>query len=427
MSKSTLEQFIGKVRSEGLLTASHFYVVITPPFAWETQVSDIMMLCDSINLPSQTSASTDVRIFGENREHVYMPLYGQLFASFIVDRNMKVRRFFETWMDQVINRTTRTVGYYNNFVSNVDIFVTDKNAKVVYAIRCFEVFPKVLGDVRLDYASREILKISVDFSIKYWERLPVDENGNINENVDLRSLNIKSGIEKFSRDDFVRAGLFSIPTELSGSSLGFKSQGSTGLTGNFVKDISNIGLGFGSEANKSLTATYALIQSSPTGTNQTRTFGDSLRSLGNATGQFGTALASLGDGIRQISAPVAAISNATVGVANVLGTINTATSALGLGAPFAGAQSALAGAAGKLAVVSNVAGIPGQLGSIGAAMGAVGSTFESLTESMKQIPGGSQKISDSISSIGTIFQRRGNDIQESSSNLADGVTSGTYR
>lgn len=426
MSKSTLEQFIGKVRSEGLLSANHFYVMISPKFAWESRADDIMMMCDSINLPSQTAASTDVRIFGEFREHPYLQMYGTLSATFIVDRNMKVRRFFETWMNQIVDKNTRTVGYYYDYASTIDIFVTDKNAKVVYAIKCHEVFPKVLGDIRLDYASKEVMRMPVEFAMKYWERIPVDESGNPNENYDYKYRDIM-GPERPSREDFIRAGLISIPTELSGSSLGFKAQGSLGLSGNFIRDVTSVGLGFGSEANKSLTATYALLQSSPSGTNQTRTFGDTLRSLGNATGTFGTALAGLGDGIRQITAPVAAISNATMGVANVLGTINAATSALGLGAPFAGAQSALNGAAGKLAVVSNVAGIPGQLGNIGAAMGAVGATFESLNESMKSIPGGSQKIADSVSSIGSIFQRRGSDIQATSSTLADGVTSGTYR
>ena len=425
MSKSTLDQFIAKVKNEGLLLGSHFYVIMTPPFSWEADPRDVMMMCDSINLPSQTVGTSDVRVFGENREHVYMPLYGTINASFIVDRNMRVKTFFEQWMAQSVDKVTRTVGYYYDFVSTVEIYVTDKDSKVVHAVRCYEVFPKSITELRLDYSSAEVLRLNVEFSMKYWDSIPVNESGDENSNQDPKARSLQRTLKRFTREEIESIGVVGIG-EAIGSSLGFKAEGSYGLSGNFVKDIIGIGGAFGSDGNRALSGVSALLQTSPSGNSLTKSLADGLSSLGNATGTFGTALAGIGEGIRNVVAPAGALANATLGVANVLNTINTTTSALGLGTPFAGAASSLSNVAGKLAVVSNAGGLPGNLSTVGAAMGAVGGGFQSITESIKGIPGGTAKIADSISNIGNIFNSNGNKIQQSSSTLSDGVKEGKY-
>lgn len=425
MSKSTLDQFVAKVKSEGLLLGSHFYVIITPPFTWEADARDVMMLCDSVNMPSHTVGTSDVRIFGENREHAYMPLYGSVSASFILDRNMRVKQFFENWMSLVVNRNSRTVGYYYDFIAPIEIYVTDKNSKVVHAIRCYDVFPKNISEISLNYSSNEVLRLNVEFSIRYWESLPVNEEGQVNENYALGSEDIFARIKGFSREQIERAGIISVVEPL-GSSLGFKSSGSFGLTGNFVKDITSLGNSFGSDSNRALNASYALIQSSPGSNSASKSFADSLQSLGSAAGKLGSAIAGIGQGIREVAAPAVALANASVGVANVLGTINATTSALGLGTPFAGAQASLTNVVGKIAVVSNAGGLSNPLSSLGSSLGAIGGGFQSITNSVKSIPGGTDRISQSISSIGSVFSRTGYDVQQSSSTLGDGVNSGKY-
>lgn len=91
--KTTLNEFIAKVKKDGLLTASHFYVIL--PAIDNYSGSKILIMCDSVNLPGWNNATSDVRIYGENREMPYMPTYPQLDLSFILDRNFEVRDYFE--------------------------------------------------------------------------------------------------------------------------------------------------------------------------------------------------------------------------------------------------------------------------------------------------------------------------------------------
>jgi hypothetical protein len=429
MSKSSLDNFISKVRQEGLLLGSHFYIILPPPFTgeWENQnLKDIMMLCESINVPSHTIATSDVRVFGENREHAYMPLYGSIQATFLLDRNTRVKKFFEQWMNMVVDREKRTVGYYNNFTTYMYIFITDRDENVVNAVLCKDVFPKVISEIRLDYSSKDVLRLSVDFSVKSWETVSVNESGDISEAYAIRFNALRSRGDFALSQRLAEEGVVVVPNEPLGTSLGFKTSGSYGLTGNFVKDIGSIGKSFGTDALRGSNATYALIQSSPGSTTNSFNFANAVKSVGDAAGKLGAAVSGIGEGIRAVTAPASAVANATVGLSNALGSLNAVTSVLGMGSPFSSAQASLTNVAGKMAVVSNAGGIVNPLGSLGSSLGAVGGAFESITKSVGSIPGGTQKIADSVKSLGSVFNRSGANIQQSSSTLGDGVSEGKY-
>lgn len=416
-TKAALSEFISKVKTEGLLTGTHYYV----RFGRENS-RDVMMMCDAFNLPGLTNSTTDVRVFGENREVPYMPLYPSLDLSFILDRSMSIKLFFDQWSNEVINQTTRNVGYYKNYTNtDLDLIITDKEGKAIYCARVFEAYPKAIQDIRFGFDNKDIIRLNVTLAFKYWLRIPVDEDGNENPsyNIPTQSATIREQLEK--------RGLVEIPTEFSGSYLGSASQGSIpGVTGNFSRDASNIGSLFGAEASRSCSASYALLGSAPGGNANTSAFGSSILSLGQKTSTFGSALGQLGEGIRNITAPVFALGNATVGIAATLGSLNSAASSLGLGTPFASVQSRLNSLGGSLAVVSNVAGIPGHLTSIGANLSGVGSIFADLTRSTNSIPGGSQQITDSIGAIGKVFSGRGSDVSATGSVLQEGISTGKY-
>lgn len=416
-TKAALNEFISKVKTEGLLTGTHYYV----RFGREGS-RDVMMMCDSFNLPGLTNSTTDVRIFGENREVPYMPLYPSLELSFILDRNMAIKQFFDDWSNEVIDKFTRNVGYYSDYANtDLDLIVTDKAGKAVYCARVYEAYPKAVQDIRFGFDSKDIIRLNVTLAFKYWAKIGVDEEGNQNANYTFPTQS------KSLQQQLSEMGLVTIPTENSGSFLGSASNGSvTGLSGNFSSDAVNIGRNFGSDASRSCSASYALLNSAPNGNTNTRGFGSSILSLGKSTSDFGSALGTLGEGIRNITAPVAGLVNATNGIAATLGSLNSAASSLGLGTPFAAIQQNLLGASGKLAVVSNVAGIPGHLGTIGANLAGVGSIFSDLTRSTNSIPGGNQQITNSIGTIGGVFSGRGNDVSGVAGQLNSDVTRGKY-
>jgi hypothetical protein len=415
-SKASLNQFLSKVKTEGLLTGTHYYVIFSDQIGKE-----VSLMCDGVNLPGLNNATTDIRLFGENREVPYMPMYANLELSFISDREMRVKQYFEQWSNAVVNKTTRAVGYYSDYTKQIDIIVTDKMGEAVYCARVFEAYPKNIQDIRFGFDNKDIVRVNVSLAFKYWTQIPIDGAGNESNSykLDLFSINPNA---RLSTND-----LQAVPKEGNAQYLGSSASGAASkFSSNFPQGATALGRDFGAETSRMCSGSYALLSTTPGGNSNTTAFGNSILSLGKSSADFGSALGGLGAGISAITAPVAALGNATVAISNVLGTVNSATSALGLGTPFSSVQSRLLDLGGKVAVVSNVAGIPGHLGAIGASLSGMGSIFSSLTSSIGGIPGGSQQITDSIGKLGSVYQSRGSDVSGSASQLQSDVTQGKY-
>jgi hypothetical protein len=419
MATSSLNDFISKVKTEGLLTGTHYYVIFGDQFGKE-----VSLMCDGVNLPGLNNATTDIRLFGENREVPYIPMYANLDLSFISDREMKVKQYFEQWSNAVVNKTTRAVGYYSDYTKQLDIIVTDKEGKAVYCARVYEAYPKNIQDIRFGFDNKDIIRVNVSLAFKYWTQIPIDGDGNENNSYkfNLFSINPNTRQSINNLETVAKEG----QSQFLGGSSGFSIRGPSPFSSNFPQGATALGKDFGAETSRMCSGSYALLSTTPNGNANTTAFGSSILSLGKSSADFGSALSGLGAGISAVTAPAAALGNATSGIANVLGSVNVAASGLGLGSPFSSVQSRLLDLGGKLAVVSNVAGIPGYLGSIGANLAGMGSIFSSLTSSMTGIPGGSQQIADSIGKLGSVYQSRGNDVSASASQLQSDVAQGKY-
>jgi len=91
------------------------------------------------------------------------------------------RVFFENWQRQAFNEKTWNIGYYNDYVGEIQIFVLDKQDKRRYGIKLWEVFPKTIGANQLAYDANDTLMLTnVSFSFRYWTSLDQNQNPDIN-------------------------------------------------------------------------------------------------------------------------------------------------------------------------------------------------------------------------------------------------------
>lgn len=422
--KTTLNDFIARVRKDGLLATTHFYVVL--PLIGNYSGDRIIMMCDGVNLPGWNHSTTNIQIFGENREMPYMPTYPQLDLSFLMDRNFEVRDYFQQWSNKVIDRKTRSVGYYTDYAMDMDIYVTDKQGKIVYAMKVYEAYPKNIADISLDSSSSDIMRLKVTLAMKFWEPLTVDSKGNVVQKEGIS--NLKLALNNVSRGGLtlVQPGL---KLETLGANLG--GQFGSGLYGfggpqDFTKDIKIFGSSMGSEIYRNSSSIYGLMNAAPGGTSDTSAFGSAIFDLGKRSNELGSAIGAIGEGLSAVAAPAAAVGYAMSNVSAVLGTVNTVANTLGLGTPFTGVQSQINAVAGKIATVSKVAGLPGQLGAVGSSVGAIGGVLSDLKQAVGGVPGGSAKIQDAFGKLGEVFSSRGAGISQLSDNLASGVKQNLY-
>ena len=134
----------------------------------------VSLRCESVQLPGRNlNTLTDTNIYGPTREIVDGVTYAEdISMTFQASSGLDERVFFEEWQKQAFDENSWNVGYYNDYVSEVQIYLLDRKDQRRYGLRLLEAFPKTIEATELNQGSNnELIKTSVNFSFRYWETL----------------------------------------------------------------------------------------------------------------------------------------------------------------------------------------------------------------------------------------------------------------
>lgn len=124
----------------------------------------ICLQCESSQIPG-VNVSTE----GTGYVTAYKADYNNntLTLVFRVGADMKEKKFFDAWIDATIDRDTFLVGYYKDYVTNIDIVQLDGRDIEVYTNTLVEAFPKtILGLDQTSGPTGEYYKLSVEFQFR---------------------------------------------------------------------------------------------------------------------------------------------------------------------------------------------------------------------------------------------------------------------
>jgi len=167
---SDIKNFVASIKNNGLARTNR-YAVMLGGITWAdpSLIQNTVMFCDQIQLPGTNMNTSDIRTYGEIRKTPYERLYEDVNMSFYVDTDMSVKTLFDYWMNQIQDPVTRNWNYYENYTSDITIEVQDLKNKTRYNMRLREAYPKSIGAIQLDYNSKDIMKLSVNFAYKFYE------------------------------------------------------------------------------------------------------------------------------------------------------------------------------------------------------------------------------------------------------------------
>jgi len=135
---------------------------------------EISLRCETVTLPGRNLSTTpDTNIHGPLKEIVNNVNYADSATMvFQASADLRERVFFEKWQYLAFNPKTWNVGYYNDYIGRVDIYLLDRAGQRKYGLRLEECFPKSIAQTDLSYASNnEIIKLSIDMNFRYWTSL----------------------------------------------------------------------------------------------------------------------------------------------------------------------------------------------------------------------------------------------------------------
>jgi len=195
-----LTNFISVIKREGLSRTNRFLVQIGPKNADTATGRLVQLYCEQASLPGMAYASTPVRVFGENREIVYERNFEPIALTFYVDRKMTVLTFFNDWMDAIVDPNTRISNYYDSYVKQMTITMLDIADTETYEVKLYEVYPKSVAAIQLDYNSKDVAKLTVTFNYKYHTNSRKDAGGGDSELLQLLGLPFVPGSDVYPDD-----------------------------------------------------------------------------------------------------------------------------------------------------------------------------------------------------------------------------------
>ena len=89
---------------------------------------DIAILCQSVTLPGSTIATYEEGLHKQVRKFPYTFIDDEVTMSFLLTNDFYMRKMFDNWMSNIVNKESHLVGYKNDY--SVDVIIQQLNQKI---------------------------------------------------------------------------------------------------------------------------------------------------------------------------------------------------------------------------------------------------------------------------------------------------------
>lgn len=434
MNKTNLQNFVSRIKSNGMPTASKFFV-----FVPNLGSAGLMMMCDATSIPGQNIMTSDIRQFGELTEMPYGIVYPAVPMSFYLDNTMEIKHALDGWLKEVYDKDSRSVGYYTNYTKQVDIFLTNAAGKVIYCTRLNECYPKAIGDIRLDYSSANtIIKVDVQLVYKWWDAMEFNSTGEaigtLANRIDAQA-GSTSFLSDYTNNNPKVQNIFGVVPEGQSTITGVTKSGTVDVNNMTLAKDFNINYknnmnGFGTDTqnvfSKMGNGGAAAFNSSTMDSSFASQMAYGFSSISKDMQDYGTGIIGLGRDIISYTQPLSQIAGSVGAISGTLNTIDNAFNTFGLGKPFSKVSGQLASASGKLGTIASMKGIPGQLSNVGSIMNSTGAVFNSTIDTLKNVPGYTAQVQKYITGMGEAFNKTGTNTMNASATIESKINYEEY-
>lgn len=160
--------FIDRIKDRGMARTNRYRVTFDLPNSNQVTSELVTLFCDNVTLPGMNISTTPYRIYGESREVPYERSFDPINLTFYVDGQLDVKTAFEKWIHLIQDQNTRVLRYYKEYIRDVRIDVLDLQDNVLQTLTLYNAYPKSLGSITLDAASKDVMKVGVVLQYEYW-------------------------------------------------------------------------------------------------------------------------------------------------------------------------------------------------------------------------------------------------------------------
>lgn len=174
MAKSTfnLDDFKSSIRQGSLARTNRFEVnILKPPRLASDDERLVSLYSEQTSLPPINLNVRSYKIWGPTIHRPQSIEYGGegISITFHVDRDMRVKKFFDDWLDIIVSGDNYTVSYQEDYATTVDIHQLNEQNDITYTAQLVNAFPRSMNLMELNNASQnQTHRLVVTFAYEYW-------------------------------------------------------------------------------------------------------------------------------------------------------------------------------------------------------------------------------------------------------------------
>lgn len=179
-----LEKFLALAQTQSFARTNRFEVIITPPAGLLNvyKSDDISIMVEQASFPLLNIATKGLKIFGPTYQRPVTSEYGGegMSISFHIDRDMKLKKFFEDWMHLIINPIDFTVSFQEEYITDIYIRQLDEEDMVTHEVVLYEAFPRNMNILELNNAAtNQTHRLNMLFAYRYWQERVEKQSTNL--------------------------------------------------------------------------------------------------------------------------------------------------------------------------------------------------------------------------------------------------------
>lgn len=196
----SLSEFMSEINVDTTLQSCRHLMQFTLPRGMvgskdPNDVKKVILRCDTSALPGVALAeSEEIRRYGigPGVKQAYMPVFGPISASYIVDGEGKILQFFHEWMSLIVGFDSENgmssengygalpyeVGYKDDYSSDVKIYVYNTQNDKIVEVTLAGAHPVSIDAIPLSWsATDEFMKLNVTWDYTDWHVRFFDKSG----------------------------------------------------------------------------------------------------------------------------------------------------------------------------------------------------------------------------------------------------------
>ena len=194
---STIHTFAEHINSRnGLFLPQRFIMKIPRPTNIGSSVynasasvteRDLQFMCTTTSIPGRTLSTGEIAAPGPEVKYPYQDAYEDLECTFLCTNNSKretnnttfndsgsykglpEKRFFDAWMNSVVNQNNMLIGYRDNYTSELSLTIFDRGNNQVGSYSFNNCYPLAVSDIELSHNSEEPATFTVTFNVDRWQ------------------------------------------------------------------------------------------------------------------------------------------------------------------------------------------------------------------------------------------------------------------